>query len=291
MPRTSSAITSRLLAVLASITALVWSWACGDSTPPPGPPNIEATVEAKVEQILAERVDELLKTPSPTPIPSPIPAPSPTPVVVEPTPTPEPTFTPTPTVPDMVSTAVRSVVAIKTPAGTGSGFFVDQGLILTNAHVVGKFHKATIAVDRGEIKISVTGDVIGIDEKADLALVSVGPDFDRPALAFGDYDSTNLADEVIVIGFPLSDVLGDAVNVTKGIASSKRTYNGLEYLQTDAAANPGNSGGPLLNTKGDVVGIMTLRVTFNETGVLTEGTALALSVDGIKSRLPALRGE
>jgi S1-C subfamily serine protease len=289
----SSVITSRLLAVLAGVTALVWAGACGDVTPPIEPPSIEATVEAKVEEILAVQAETMRQNLKLTPSPVPTRTPSPTPVPEAPTPTPlpAPTPTPTPTVSDMVSEAVRSVVAIKTPAGTGSGFFVDRGLILTNAHVVGRFHKATIAVDRGEIKISVTGDVIGIDEKADLALVSVGSDFDRPALVFGDYDSTNLADEIVVIGFPLSAVLGDAVNVTKGIASSKRTYNGLEYLQTDAAANPGNSGGPLLNSRGEVIGIMTLRVTFNQSGVLTEGTALALSVDGIKARLPALRGE
>ena len=264
-----------------SISLLGWILACGGADSSQVPPNIEATVEAKVEEILARRADVLETTPSPTPSPTPD----------EPTPTSRPTPVPTstPTLPQIVSTAARSVVAIKTPAGTGSGFFIDKGLILTNAHVVGQFHKATIAGDRGGMKFGVTGDVVGVDEKADLALVSVGSDFDRPALSFGDFDSTTLAEEVVVIGFPLSGVLGDAVSVTRGIVSSKRTHNGLKYLQTDAAVNPGNSGGPLLNSRGEVVGIVTLRVNLTEMGVFTEGTALALSADEIKARLPALQ--
>jgi len=266
---------------LASISLLGWILACGGADSSQVPPNIEATVEAKVEEILARRADVLETTPSPTPSPTPD----------EPTPTSRPTPVPTstPTLPQIVSTAARSVVAIKTPAGTGSGFFIDKGLILTNAHVVGQFHKATIAADRADIKISVTGDVVGVDEKADLALVSVGSDFDRPALSLGDFDSTTLAEEVVIIGFPLGEVLGDSVSVTRGIVSSKRTHNGLKYLQTDAAANPGNSGGPLLNSRGEVVGIMTLRFDVTETGIFIEGTALALSADDIKARLPALQ--
>ena len=292
MPRKGySLIVSRTLIPLASIALLAILGACGDDIPPPPPPDIEATVEAKVQEVLADRDEALMLTPSATPSPVPTPTPSPTPIPVVPTATPEPTATPTPSMPDIVAEAVQSVVAIKTPAGTGSGFFIDKGLILTNAHVVGRFHKATIAADRGEIKISVTGDVIGVDEDADLALVSVGSDIDRPAFVFGDYDEVNLAEDVIVIGFPLSDVLGDAVNVTKGIASAKRIYNGLRYVQTDAAANPGNSGGPLMNSRGEVIGIMTLRVTFTGTGVLTVGTALALSEYDIQERMPELRGE
>ena len=256
---------------MASISLLGWILACGGVDSPQVPPNIEATVEAKVEEVLSRRADALETTPSPTPSPAPVPD------------------EPTPTLPQIVSTAVRSVVAIKTPAGTGSGFFIDKGLILTNAHVVGQFHKATIAADRADIKISVTGDVVGVDEKADLALVSVGSDFDRPALSLGDFDSTTLAEEVVIIGFPLGEVLGDSVSVTRGIVSSKRTHNGLKYLQTDAAANPGNSGGPLLNSRGEVVGIMTLRFAVTETGIFIEGTALALSADDIKARLPALQ--
>jgi serine protease Do len=87
----------------------------------------------------------------------------------------------------------------------------------------------------------------------------------------------------------LGEVLGDSVSVTRGIVSSKRTHNGLKYLQTDAAANPGNSGGPLLNSRGEVVGIVTLRVNLTEIGIFAEGTAMALSADDIKARLPSLR--
>ncbi len=276
-----SIVVPRFLAA-AVVTVLCLVWACGGERVREQPPDIEATVEAKVLEVLALQIDALTKTPSPTPTPEPTRTPIPTP-------RPTPTATPTPTLPQMVSVAARSVVAVKTPAGTGSGFFIGRGLILTNAHVVGQFHKATIAADRLEIKLGVTGDVIGVDEEADIALVSVGSDIDRPALKLGDADSISLAEEVVIIGFPLSEVLGDAVSVTRGILSSKRTKNGLMFLQTDAAANPGNSGGPLLNSAGEVLGIVTLRIDLTAAGVFTEGTALALSAEDIAARLPSLR--
>lgn len=248
--------------------------ACGDESISDPAPDIAVTIEAKIQEVMDAKIDAITRTLSPTQVP--------------PDKTAQPAPTTTLTLPEMVSVVAHSVVAVKTPAGTGSGFFIDKGLILTNAHVVGQFHKATIAADRNQIKLGVTGDVIGVDEEADVALVSVGSDFDRPALRFGNANSIALAEEVVIIGFPLSDVLGDAVSVTKGIISSKRTNNGLNYLQTDAAANPGNSGGPLLSLAGEVLGIVTLRVNLTERGIFTEGTALALSVEDIEERLPSL---
>ena len=194
---------------------------------------------------------------------------------------------------EIVSETSRSVVAIQTPAGTGSGFFIsDDGLILTNAHVVGHYLKATINVRGGgcdgRCDYSPIGTVVAVDDVLDLAVVSVGDAARRPALKFGDSQRTVLAEDVIVLGYPAGRVLGFALTVTKGIVSSMLVFDGAVYVLTDAPLNPGNSGGPLLNNRGEVIGISTATVRDPESGLKFEGMGVAISANSVKDRLPSL---
>lgn len=142
----------------------------------------------------------------------------------------------------------------------GSGFIIDKsGLILTNSHVVQKATDITVVTaDEKEYKAKV----IGTDPKTDLALISItARDVDLPYLSLGDSDKTEVGDWVISIGNPL----GLAHTVTQGIISAKGRFLGLgpydNFLQTDAPVNPGNSGGPLINLRGEVIGVTTAMAT------------------------------
>ncbi len=195
------------------------------------------------------------------------------------------------TLSEMISDIRGAVVAIRTPAGTGSGFIIDaDGTVLTNAHVVGTFDKATVAVrSSGPVDtISITADVIGVSEDADLALLSLGSGRSYPHLEFGDSDLVTLGQDVITIGFPLSNVLGKELAVTRGIVSSRRHIAGLDWVPTDAAINPGNSGGPLLDSSGNVIGVTTVKID-SILGRPVEGLGFALSINAVKEMLPSLR--
>ena len=164
----------KLLSMLA-LSICILSLAC--QQPSVAFPNIEATVQS---QVAATVVAIRLQTPTVETQrqPASTPKSTPTPTVI-PTPTPNPTSTPPPT-PDIVSSdlmsvvsrAIAAVVAINTPAGTGSGFFFGDGLVMTNAHVVGEFHKATVVSEFGGLRVGLTGDVIGVDVDFDIAVIS-----------------------------------------------------------------------------------------------------------------------
>ncbi len=136
--------------------------------------------------------------------------------------------------------------------GQGSGFVIDrEGYILTNAHVVKGADEVVIAFeDRREL----TAEVIGLDERTDVALLKVEAN-DLPAVTLGNADDLSVGDWVLAIGNPF----GLEQSATQGIVSAlsrnlpSDTY--VPFIQTDAAVNPGNSGGPLFNTDGEVVGI------------------------------------
>ena len=194
-----------------------------------------------------------------------------------PTATPVPTATPT--VAELVSRFRPSIAQIITPAGTGTGFVYDAtGLVATNAHVVGDRRQVTVVVGGTEYR----GQVLNSNEDADLAVVQVSADTDFVAVSLGSAGRVALGEDVMALGFPLSSQLGDDLTVTKGIVSARRQFDGYEFFQTDAALNPGNSGGPLLNRDGDVIGVITFGIAE------AEGVAFALSVDELNSRLEAL---
>jgi serine protease Do len=138
--------------------------------------------------------------------------------------------------------------------GVGSGFIVDpKGYILTNQHVVEGATRITVRLQTGE---EFRGVVKGVDEETDLAVVKVETTRDLPVVKLGDSNTAQVGDWVLAIGSPF----GLDQTVTAGIISTKERQTPLftsfqQFLQTDAAINRGNSGGPLVNMRGEVIGI------------------------------------
>lgn len=153
-----------------------------------------------------------------------------------------------------------------------------SGLVATNAHVVENRRQVTVVLNGEEYR----GTVLNKNEDADLAVVQVISDGDFVAVSLGSAGRVALGEDVMALGFPLSSQLGDDLTVTRGIISARRQFEGYEFFQTDAALNPGNSGGPLLNRDGDVIGVITFGIAE------AEGVAFALSVEELNSRLEAL---
>ena len=152
---------------------------------------------------------------------------------------------------DLVDRSRRSVVRIVGASGSGSGFVVDpQGLIFTNAHVLDESGGMYVVFHDGRGAIPT---VVASDAAQDVALLKVDVGGSVAALPLGR--RTRAGEEVLAFGFPLG-IDGD-MTATKGIVSALRRSGGTTLVQTDAALNPGNSGGPLVNVRGQAVGMNT----------------------------------
>ena len=137
----------------------------------------------------------------------------------------------------------------------GSGFVVDpDGIIITNNHVIADADEITVDFADGS---SLIASVIGTDPKTDIAVLKVTPETPLQAVAFGTSKSIRVGDWVMAIGNPF----GQGISVTLGIVSAInrdiRSGPYDDFIQTDAAINRGNSGGPLFNMEGEVIGINT----------------------------------
>ena len=147
---------------------------------------------------------------------------------------------------------------IVTLPASGSGFIVsDNGYIVTNDHVIGNANRISVLLYNGD---SYQADIIGRDPRNDLAVLKIDTE-DLIYLTFGDSDNLQVGEQVAAIGNPLGEF---ANSMTVGVVSAlNRELNidgtPLNMLQTDAAVNRGNSGGPLLNTKGEVIGVVTAK--------------------------------
>ena len=159
----------------------------------------------------------------------------------------------------------------------GSGFIIDeQGYIITNYHVIENASSVNVVLfDNTEVE----ADIIGGDEKTDLALIKIDPPFELSKAVFGNSDELRIGDWVLSIGNPFG--LGGSVSA--GIVSAKSRdiaagpYD--NFIQTDASINQGSSGGPMFNMKGEVVGINTalFSTTGNSMGV---GFAIPINTAG-----------
>jgi serine protease Do len=138
--------------------------------------------------------------------------------------------------------------------GVGSGFIIDaKGYILTNQHVIDGVSRITVGLQTGE---RFHGKVIGVDTETDLAVIKIEAGRDLPSMKFGDSNTGQVGDWVLAIGSPF----GLDQTVTAGIISKKerQPYPGAnfqQFIQTDAAINRGNSGGPLVNMHGEAIGV------------------------------------
>lgn len=149
----------------------------------------------------------------------------------------------------------------QTIESAGSGFFISEdGYIVTNDHVVNKAKLIKVQLYDDQI---FEAEVVGTDPKTDIAVIKIDTgQMATTALEFGDSDIMRVGDQVLAIGNPF----GLEFSVSAGIVSGRnRTLSGGfdDYIQTDAAINSGNSGGPLLNLDGEVIGVNTLYLTNN----------------------------
>ncbi len=164
----------------------------------------------------------------------------------------------------IIEESIKSVVTISTDFGKGTGFIIsEEGYIVTNAHVLadpfGDLASGIKAITY-EQKI-IRAEFIGHNGTLDIALLKIPGDYNL--LKFADSNDIQIGEKVIAIGNPL----GLQFSVSQGIVSAtKRTgINGIPaYIQTDAPLNPGNSGGPLINKQGKVIGINNFKISGGE---------------------------
>jgi serine protease Do len=172
-------------------------------------------------------------------------------------------------------------------SGGGSGVILSaDGYILTNNHVTDKASKIEVILENGE---DYTAKLIGSDPEIDVSLLKIEPKSSLPVLPLGDSDRLRVGEWVMAIGNPYNF----RQTVTVGVVSAKERKDLAltsdmplaSFIQTDAAINFGNSGGPLLNVRGEVVGINTAIYRQN----LAEGIGFAIPINMVKSVLDQLK--
>ena len=206
---------------------------------------------------------------------------------------------------ERVSPGVVSILALTRSdefvigGGTGSGFVIDkEGHIVTNYHVVEGASEIQVAFTSG---IKTRAEVIGTDTDSDLAVIKVDlPADDLTPIPLGDSDLLRVGQMVIAIGNPfgLSGTMTTGIVSSIGrtldslnLSSSGRAFSAGDIIQTDAALNPGNSGGPLLNLDGEVIGVNRAIRTFASTDSqepVNSGIGFAVSVNIVKRVVPSL---
>jgi S1-C subfamily serine protease len=185
--------------------------------------------------------------------------------------------------PDVIERASKAVVFLKgaTDDGTlvGSGFVLSSdGKIVTNLHVIRSLRAGGVQLPSGETYDSFS--VLAYDERKDIAIIQIAG-FDLPTLELGNSNEVRVGEPVVAIGSPR----GLQGTVTAGVVSSLRddpTSSGFKVIQTDAAANPGNSGGPLVNGKGQAIGVVTSKLR------ASEGLNFAIPINYVRGLLGAL---
>ena len=248
---------------------------------PASTPNIEATVEAVVDERLQAALADLSREElAAAPIPG---------ATLGQTPAPLPAGKAAPDLAAMVEQAKAAVVRIETRSGGGTGFIFEadqrgRGLVLTNYHVIHRANRLRALVADSQ---RYQAEVLGYDTVRDLAVLEICCG-DFQALTFRNSEEVRPGSEVVAIGYALG--FSGSASVTRGIVSATRYHPAYRswVFQTDAPMNPGNSGGPLLLATGQVIGINTFVRTRDRQGNPTEGLGFAISERSIMSVLPSL---
>ncbi len=178
-----------------------------------------------------------------------------------------------------VERVLSSVATIRVGQGHGSGFFVSRdGYLLTNSHVAGDAKKVSIVLNNG---LEVVGDVVRNIKSRDIALIKVGLRV-QEALPVRTKPAKKL-ERVYVVGTPMKESLSSTI--TAGIVSGFRNEHGWRFLQADAPVSPGNSGGPLIDQNGNVLGVSVAKLM----GEGAEGISLFIPISDALSFLGITR--
>lgn len=180
----------------------------------------------------------------------------------------------------IIEKSIPSVVTVRTDVAQGTGFIINpEGYIVTNAHVL-QGGRTVYVIDSNHDNINA--ELIGYDIEFDIAILKIKGE--HKYLELSDSDKIQIGEKVIAIGNPL----GLQFSVSEGIVSAinRPGPNGLQvYIQTDAALNPGNSGGPLINKKGEVVGINNFKIGGGESlGFALESNTLSEVINAISQK-------
>ena len=292
--------------VIAGVASLALA-ACGPSS---------AEIDRRIDQRVGEALAQV-STPFPlptllptiTPAPTATPQPTPTPVSFPPTPTPV-TFPPPPTpqpaaTPQLIvnfnsvqGKAQASVFMIETRRSIGTGWLIEPGLILTNEHVIKSFSTVTI---RQVKHPAFTATVLASDSRRDIALLSFQPSNallgpGAAPLPLGTISSDNIAQPLIALGYSNGDVYRDGsvdgATSNVGVLSQVFNFGSQSYgrnLIMDTPIDPGDSGGPVLDGNGKVVGMARAVQETTKQGQRVVGTFYAVHIDEIRAALPALK--
>ena len=215
---------------------------------------------------LTVRVFEAAPAPTPTPTPTATPTPAPTP----------------PAAPRECSTeavagrVLGSIALVSTSRGSGTAFYIGDSEWITAEHVV----TGETSVRLTNATLDVTARVVGVRADVDLAVLSAASG--ASALSWGTLPRLGAA--TLVVGYGVGQQSLTA-GMTQGIVSEHYTEDGQTFIRTDAPANPGNSGGPLLDLCGEVTGVILSKLV----GEAIEGVAYALAADSVQALLPSLR--
>ncbi|MCS7206697.1 MAG: serine protease [Dehalococcoidia bacterium] len=272
--------------------AIVATVVAGVPTPTPQPTPTPIPLADIVATVVAR-----LPTPTPQPTPTPIPLESLIATVVARLPTPTPTPLPpagaglpsasAPTVGQILQGVAPSVAYIETFTGQGSGWAIGPDLIVTNAHVVGQARRVTV---RWPSAPPVEGSVIATDPTRDLALIRVS----ATAPPLTPLRTRSLLDEdigapVLVVGYSLRSPQGDGTMglpvVKAGILSGTLRRGGVSLLRVDAPMDPGDSGGPVLDRNGVVIGVNQVQVTETRGGQRVVGVFYAIAMGEVEGFL------
>lgn len=180
----------------------------------------------------------------------------------------------------IIEQSLQSVVSVGTDISQGSGFIISEdGLVVTNAHVLSGARYAKVLTYSREIK---NAKLIGYNLDMDVAVLKIQGNF--AALDFGNSDNVKVGEKVIAVGNPL----GLSFSVTEGIVSATHRIgpNNLPtYIQTDVPLNPGNSGGPLIDKQGKVIGITNFKIGgYESIGFALESNYIVNTVNEITNQ-------
>ena len=177
---------------------------------------------------------------------------------------------------DMIKYANKSCVTVITDTGNGSGVVIrNDGLVLTAFHVVDNINRIEVQFSEG---LTLEAELVSYDEVSDVALLDItGSGYQ--VLPLNPKADTPLGEDVVTIGTPADVSLGQSV--AKGMISGKREKDDIVVLQADIAVSPGNSGGPLLNNKGEVIGIVQSKII----GQGVEGIGFAIPIGYVMEAL------